>query len=360
VLYIIGFIALFFLVYYLIYKRLIFVQTVSGAIVMAVGVFSLNVGPNFSENALWYKLLALVTIIIWAFFMTSFAASILTSKFKKIHYEHPIGRFRIGTWVASTSVTVIIISNYFPIFNRIVIPLIIINTCLWLIYFIVSIKTIIQIWTGKSNENVNGILLLTTVSTQSLALMYNNVWDDFSSYFYINMTLIILGFIFYLLSALLMLKRYVKFTWSLVDDWMAPNCILHGALSIIGSAALISQTFSYRNLLALWSVVFFIFIIHEILEISRGVFRIQRYGFIKGIAFYHPSQWSRIFTFCMFYTFTLKFNTNFNIKPACIASTQEAILIYGKWIIAAILIIEIALLVHSLVTSQKQFKTSFR
>src|SRR5699024_3455253 len=137
-----------------------------------------------------------------------------------------------------------------------------------------------------------------------------------------------------------------------VDDWMAPNCILHGALSIIGSAALISQTFSYRNLLALWSVVFFIFIIHEILEISRGVFRIQRYGFIIGIAVYHPSHWSRIFTF--------SFNTNFNIKPALIASTHEAILIYGKWIIAAILIIEIALLVHSLVTSQKQFKTSFR
>src|SRR5699024_12131442 len=95
--------------------------------------------------------------------------------------------------------------------------------------------------------------------------MYNNVFDDFSSYIYINITLIILGFIFYLVSALLMLKRYVKFTWSLVDDWMAPNCILHGPLSIIGSAALISQTFSYRNLLALWSVVLFIFIFRDIL-----------------------------------------------------------------------------------------------
>src|SRR5699024_5459709 len=54
-LYIIGVIMLFFLVYYLIQKKIIFVQTVSGAIVMALGVFSLNVGPHFGQNTAWYK-----------------------------------------------------------------------------------------------------------------------------------------------------------------------------------------------------------------------------------------------------------------------------------------------------------------
>src|SRR5690625_1792483 len=117
-LYIIGVIILFFLAYYLIQKKFIFVQTVSGAIVMALGVFSLNVGPHFGQSTAWYKILAIFTATIWAFCMVSYIISVFTGNFKKLHYENLIGRFRIGTWVASTSVTVIIISNYFPMFHR--------------------------------------------------------------------------------------------------------------------------------------------------------------------------------------------------------------------------------------------------
>src|SRR5690625_7991126 len=93
--------------------------------------------------------------------------------------------------------------------------------------------------------------------------MYNNVWHDFSSYMYINTTLIGLGFIFYTLSSILIVKRYMLSAWSLVNDWKAPNCIIHGALSIIGSGEVISQTFSYNQMLILWFIflVPFVFIV---------------------------------------------------------------------------------------------------
>jgi len=353
-LYIIGVIILFFLAYYLIQKKFIFVQTVSGAIVMALGVFSLNVGPHFGQSTAWYKILAIFTATIWAFCMVSYIISVFTGNFKKLHYENLIGRFRIGTWVASTSVTVIIISNYFPMFHRMILPLVIMNTLLWLGFFVISIKSIIHIWQGKIDVNVNGILLLTTVSTQSLVLMYNNVWHDFSSYMYINTTLIGLGFIFYTLSSILIVKRYMLSAWSLVNDWKAPNCIIHGALSIIGSGAVISQTFSYNQLLLLWIIVLLTFVIHEIVEIIRGTRRIKTYGWKEGVAVYHPSQWSRIFTFCMFYTFTLKFNANFDIQTSWIALSQQLILDYGKWVIASLLLIEIGLFFRSLFPNKVQ------
>lgn len=347
-LYIIGAIVLFFLVYYFFRRRFIFVQTVSGAIVMALGVFSLNVGPHLSQNTTWYKVLAILTATIWAFCMISYITSVLTGNFKKLHYESIIGRFRMGTWIASTSVTVIIISNYFPMFHRVLMPLVILNTLLWLGFFVISLKSIFHIWRGKVDVDVNGILLLTTVSTQSLVLMYNNVWQDFSSHIYINATLIGLGFTFYALSIVLIAKRYMRSAWTLVNDWKAPNCIIHGALSIIGSTAIISQTFGYTQLFLLWIVVLLIFIANEHVEVIRGIRRIKKYGWKDGVAVYHPSQWSRIFTFCMFYTFTLKFNTHFDIKTAWITFSQQIILDYGSWVIASLLLIETGLFFRSL------------
>src|SRR5690625_5864839 len=136
--------------------------------------------------------------------------------------------------------------------------------------------------------------------------------------------------------------------WSLVNDWKAPNCIIHRDLSIIDSILVISQTFSYNQLLLLWIIVLLTFVIHEIVEIIRGTRRIKTYGWKEGLAVYHPSQWSRIFTFCMFYTFTLKFNANFDIQTPWIGLSQQIILDYGKWVIAGVLLIEIGLFFRSL------------
>lgn len=354
--FIIGLISIFFLVYYFLNKKVILVETVSAAIVMAVGVFSLNVGPNFNINAIWFKIIALIAVSIWAFFMISYITSLILKKFNALHYDKLIGRFRIGTWVASTSVTVIIISKYFPMFDRMVSPLVVINSLLWLFFFVISIKSMFTIFMNKLGENVNGILFLTTVSTQSLVLMYNNVWDDFN--LYINEFLIATGFLFYLLSVYMIIKRYTKYSWSLIDDWRAPNCMFHGALSIIGSSAVISGVFSPALALTFWFIVLFIFIAHEAIEIVRGVLRCKEYGLIEGLLVYDHSQWSRLFTFCMFYTFTLKMETNVAVQFNWIASGQRLILTYGKWIIALLLIIEITLLISYLFSSQRDSNTA--
>lgn len=347
-LYILGAMIVFFLIYYNIRKKLIFAETVSGAIVMALGVFSLNVGPELSHYFLWYKVFAFFVMTIWAFLVVSYIASALTGNFKKLHYDHPIVRFRIGTWIASTSVTVIIITQYFPGFRRILIPLVILNTVLWLFFAIISVKSITRLWLRKSDLNINGILLLTTVSTQSLVLMYNNVWKDFNSFFYINAALIAIGLIFYFACTGLIIRSYMYKSWTLENDWIAPNCILHGALSIIGSAAVISQTFSYSLLLIFWTAVLLLFFSLETAEIARGVRRIKLYGVRKGIAVYDSSQWSRVFTFCMFYTFTIKLHTGFAVHPGWVGAGQQLILMYGKWIIALLVATEIGLMAHSM------------
>ena len=54
----------------------------------------------------------------------------------------------------------------------------------------------------------------------------------------------------------LILRRYVGGeTWRLADDWDNKNCILHGALSISGLAAVVSDHFSAQALLVFWLIV---------------------------------------------------------------------------------------------------------
>lgn len=349
---------LFFFLYYISNKKVMYIETVSAAIVMAIGVYSLNVAPRFAIQDIWLKWMAFIAIITWVFFMVSYLLSFISRDFKNLHYNNIIGRFRIGTWVASTSVTVIMISSYFPAIERMVIPLVFLNTFLWIFFFSITIRSIVSILMGERSKNVNGILFLTTVSTQSLVLMYNNVWDNFHQLFYINELLIALGLLFYVGCAALIVRRYTKYSWNLINDWKAPNCMFHGALSILGSAAVISESLHFKMVWLLWMVVVIVFVANEILEIVRGVLRIHTYGFIDGLCVYDPSQWSRVFTFCMFYTFTLKFNLNYDIQTAWIAYSQQAILIAGKWIITILILIEIGLLIQSRLKHPKHLDTA--
>src|SRR3546814_9984150 len=53
--------------------------------------------------------------------------------------------------------------------------------------------------------------------------------------------LVALGYVLYALGAALVLRRYLRQRgWRLAEDWENPNCILHGAMSITGLAAVMS------------------------------------------------------------------------------------------------------------------------
>jgi hypothetical protein len=82
-----------------------------------------------------------------------------------------------------------------------------------------------------------------------------------------------------------------------------------------------------------------VFILVELIEAYRLFKRITHYGLKSGILIYDVSQWSRIFTFVMFYTFTplLKSNLLF------ISLIQKAVILFGAWFIFILFPIELLL-----------------
>lgn len=153
-----------------------------------------------------------------------------------------------------------------------------------------------------------------------------------------NAALILTGLLFYFISGWFILKRYAVRGWNLAKDWNNTNCIFHGALSISGLAMFKSGFAAGSIAMWFWLVVFLVFMVVEAIEIIRLVLRIRMYGLKEGIFTYDVTQWSRIFTLAMFFTFTF-----FIESPL-----QAIILNTGIWVILLLLVIEIYLSADSL------------
>lgn len=171
-------------------------------------------GVQFFQNV-FGKILCMINLALWFTFIFSFFIASLDGKFKNIHYSNVINRFGIGTWVAGTSICGILFYKQFPNWGFISIIIAFINIVLWLIYIGISIKTFIEITRTKSFQNIHGILLLTTVSTQSIVLLLNTISEEFPDI--INIFLLFLGFGFYLVCVFFILFRYIKNTWSIEE-----------------------------------------------------------------------------------------------------------------------------------------------
>ncbi|GLB60090.1 hypothetical protein [Cytobacillus sp. NCCP-133] len=317
----------------------IHISTAAMAAVMALGIVTHGVLLNVLAVSGFGRLLSIVDIGLWLAFLLSIAASILKGEFRKIHYANPINRFGIGTWVAGSSICGILIYKQFG-GGVAASAVAVLNAGLWLCYMAISLRSFIEIHRSGMLQRVHGILLLTTVSTQSLILLFNTVFEHVPVYF--NAGMMIIGLSFYLVSSWFILKRYTAAHWDIADDWNNTNCILHGALSISGLAMMKSAIVSDQFVAVIWLGTFLLFLIVEIIEGYRLAKRIRMYGVRSGVFTYNVTQWSRIFTFAMFFTFTAF------LKVPALFSIQQTIIHIGIWIILVLLIIELVLSIQVL------------
>lgn len=316
-------------------------DTPAGAIVMACGIFINGAMKNIyflEKNA--SELFAMLLLLLWIFIWASFANSFIQNTFKEIHMKNPIKSFAIGTWVAGTSVCGIAVYQRLHALAFIAYFLFFTGAVIWLFYLFVFIRSYIIIFKSNLYDKVNGVLLISTVSTQSLVVLASTIFDK--KYFIEASRFIIsLGVILYIFAFILIFKRYF-FTkrWNIEDDWQNTNCILHGAMSITGLASVSSGAVNSNLILVIWLWVMSWFVIVEAIEIIRAWKRIKLYGFVRGIAIYDVTQWSRIFTFGMLYTFTMRFNIASVTNNSTLINLRNLILQYGTWVMVCILVIE--------------------
>src|SRR5699024_1880313 len=174
--------------------------------------------------------------------------------------KHQVNSFDMRTWIVGVSVLCIVFLRYFPTILPMTQAMVILNTCLFIPFLFVFIYYFIHLFLTQHSAIVHEILLLSTVGTQSIIVLLNNVFFELP--IAISSSVIMLGIVFYFLGLVLIIKRYAgQQGWTLADDWANTNCIIHGALSITGLAIVSSNTYSPLFVVVLWVLIFSLIVV---------------------------------------------------------------------------------------------------
>lgn len=312
----------------------------SGAIVMAGGIFLLGPLQRIpGGSGVPTESAALALIAIWAILAWLFARAVRSHQLPSYH---PATNFAMGTWVAATAVLAGTTMLAFPTLRVLALILAVLATALWGWFLWIAVWGFRELLAEHGRIPVTGTVLLTTVSTQSLILAWQSVLASGLS-LALSRVLLAIGVVLYLVGAALTgFGPVARRTWTLVADWRAPRCILHGAISITGLAALQSHAVSWPWLIAFWLLAAFLFVVVESMEVIRLWLRVRAHGWRYAVVIYHPAQWARNFTFGMFYTFTLALAQDRRAvtQAPWAARIWEWLIGWGQYAVLALLLIE--------------------
>lgn len=310
--------------------------TSAGSIVMAIGIFSLAALQKLPFYTQFIaKLITLELSIIWLYIIASY----LISYFKKdffIHMSRISNQFYIGTWIAANVTFGILFLQEFSSWHMIIFILALLTALLWVWYIYLVFNNFSKMNREFYNAHM-GNVLLATVSTQAIVLLFHLVTSD-KMPMIIYQTLWLLGSVFYIVGLFFIMRyHFHSSNRKNIMYWDNTNCIIHGAASITGLAGLITHAIPLVVVILIWIWASFLFLLIEGMSVAKMVKRIKIGGISRGILKYNISQWTRNFTYGMYYAFSLglyesqSFENNF----------LNFVVNYGQYIVLIFLIIEI-------------------
>jgi hypothetical protein len=324
----------------------------AGSAVMALGIFGLAALQQMpSLRAAATQPLAIGSLVLWAILAASYGAAALKGTLWS-RVGRPVGTFAIGCWVAATAVLLELIVLAVPEWRPLALALGTVAVAIWIWFLRIMAEDAGAAVRAGARAPVPGAVLLATVSTQSLALAALALFPDGPRPFSIFAAeaVVALGGALYVAGAALVVWSHVRAPgWTLAGDWDNSNCILHGAMSITGLAVVSWRIGPPALAVALWLYVLAVFVVVEAIEIARLAARVGACGWRRGAFSYRVSQWSRNFTFGMFYAFTLALSQWGDLPPqwSWVAALQRPVLTFGPYLVLAFLLIEIGLFLGS-------------
>ncbi|MEI2666003.1 hypothetical protein [Rossellomorea sp. LJF3] len=322
------------------------IDPASGAIIMALGIFLYAAVDAFTwVNHITAKIMSVSLIVLTAIIYKSLIKQLLTKSDRILLLSKPVPSFVIGSWIAGVSVLSNVVVKYFPDISVAVQVVMLLNTFMWLGFMASCVYQFKELMKRPTAHPTHGVVLLSTVATQSVVIFWVKLYPSLPKGLLIGA--ISLGTFYYLIGMTLIIVRYGRGKrWTLIDDWPSTNCIIHGALSITGLAIVSSGMLSARIMMIFWLLIFVLLIGVEWLEMVRAVNRVQKLGWKKGVFTYHISQWSRNFTFGMFYAFTMTMHDNPYYLNSFYPFHEEFLHVWA-WIVCLFLIAEVGLWVES-------------
>lgn len=329
------------------FRRKIYAATNAFSIVMSLGIFAtfaLTRLPGYSLNI--GKIITFEIIIVWLFLAGSIIKS-FAKRHSKIHTKDVLQRFKIGTWVAGSGVLTSLLTHTLPDANWLSYGLAAVTLVVYIPFVFIFAQDYVKLWQAPRRQHSTGVVLLATVATQSVIIMLHTI---FGGQFPVTAApgLAVFDTIFLLcgLALIFIAHRNLKIN-SLAKKWDNTNCIIHGAVSITGLAIVQAGCFSNSFMTGVWIITAGLFLAVETIEAVRAVQRTKLYGIRRGLLVYNVSQWSRNFTFGMFYAFTFSLNHVLTSTESGIPGGWQVITgvvtSWGQYVVLALLLVEVFL-----------------
>ena len=321
--------------------------TAAGGSVMAIGIFADAALPQLPfHNYVSLQVLVLELGVIALFLAMSYLLAAVTRHFR-MHISHPLRRFGIGTWVAAVAVLSVLILHALPAWTVAGRVLAVLAAALYVPYLGILLHAYLAMARHPRRLPANGIILLATVATQAVLLALYTAFPQRLPPLVI-LAMLAIGGLFYAFGLIFIVQHHHALrSRQLAVEWKNSNCIIHGAVSITGLVAAQTRCLGEDALLGIWFTAFILLLLVELLETLRLIERIATRGLKRGAFVYDTSQWTRNFTYGMFYAFTLALTRlpGMGSMAADIPwwPVAEAVVRWGQYAVLLFLLAEITL-----------------
>ena len=320
----------------------------SGGIVMAGGIFAIAALGELPLPTLVGELIVLELLVVWGYLAVSYLKGLRRGGLGR-SIRQPMNAFAVGTWVAGSAVLGRALLQTLPGWYPAALALWLVAIALWLWYASLLPAAFRDAADPSGGYRATGAVLLPVVATQSL-LVAGDALLPGGAPRVAETALVSLGYLLYAGGLVLICRRYLRLDWTLAEGWDNTNCILHGATSITGLAIVLTGAFPDAWAAVTWVWALAALLLVEAAEVARAFVRVRTHGWKDGVFAYLPSQWSRNFTFGMFYAFTLQLQTD-SVEIPWAGGLQAAVASYGQYVVLAFLVAETVIFLSDRVRS---------
>jgi hypothetical protein len=324
--------------------RDVYSATAAGAIVMAGSLFAASIMPHLAkEAALFIPYVTLELLIVWLFIAESLVRSYMEHHFY-IHTRNPLNHFNIGTWVTATAMLGYLWLQVFNGLDIVAWLLALIAISVWIEYIRMMMNDLTTITENHLAFKLNGSIFLLVLSTESLALLLNAI---LGSAFPVPIFFIFisLGYVFFAACCILLTRYYLQIGKHQAGvEGYATNCMLHGALAILGMTAVKAEIIPLNIILITWVLTALAFFVLEGWVLLRAIVRLVKKRRQAFSWHYDVMQWMRIFTYELFYVFSGMIAAR---QYQVLQPLTQLILHYLQYLVAALVLLELVLFFHA-------------
>lgn len=150
----------------------------SAAIMMAIGIFLLSAIEVFpTVDAMLGKgfalLLCLIAVVVYLLLFLRYGN---WTAFQALN-SHSLLVFTMGTWIARLAVLGNVLHKYFPTVLWFIQMIAFANSSLLIVFILIAAYHFSRLWREEGLAAVHGVVLLSTVSVQTVVILWQPTWD---------------------------------------------------------------------------------------------------------------------------------------------------------------------------------------